>query len=246
MIKFVLILLNLVAIAFPLFAQEKLVLSRSEGSKAVISERVVSEAYKRLGIQVKIEKSPTKRALTELNHGKLDGAVSRVKGLEKSYSNLIRVPIVVSTFEAVVFSKNDTLPITGWDSLKPYNIGIKRGMKFAEMGTKGMKTYPVDKSSQLFQMLNLGRVDLIVISRAAGLLALKQTQLQDIHMLALPVARIKLYHYLHKKNAAIVPRITKALQDMENEGRIEEIRMQAIIEDRNKHSTKEVHHLSVD
>jgi len=226
----IIILLSLLTIKISIYAQDKLVLSRSYGPITMISERVVSEAYNRLGIQVQIEKFPSERSITESNNGKVDGEVSRISGIDDIYSNLIMVPVMVNWFDIVVFTKDIKSSVTGWDSLKPYTIGIKIGTKFAEMGTKGMTVSPVSTSEQLFLMLDFRRTDVVVMSRVTGLFEIKQLQLQGIRILEPPLSKKKLYHYIHKKHKSIIPALTKVLQDMETEGRIEEIREQAITE----------------
>jgi len=220
----------LLTIAARSHAQDRLVLSRSRGPITAISEKVVSEAYKRLGIQVRIEKFPAERSIVQANNGKVDGEICRIKGVDATYSNLIMVPVVVNMFEVVVFTKDIKFSVTGWDSLKPYTIGIKIGAKFAEMGTKGMKVEPVASNKQLFLMLDLGRTDLVVASKVTGLYELKQLRIEGIQALVPPLGKKKLYHYVHKKHSSIIPALTKVLQEMEAEGRIEELRQEAITE----------------
>ena len=225
---FVIALLSLLIMIVPVYAQEQLVLSRPDDPITAISERVVSEAYKRLGIQVQIKKFPSERSLTTANNGEVDGEVSRIKGIEENYSNLIMVPVANNRIEGVVFTKDITFSITGWDSLKPYTIGIKRGTKFAEIGTQGLTVESVATNWQLFLKLDAGRNDGIVTARVAGFVALKQLRLQGIRVLEPPLVTIELYHYVHKKHAALIQDITKRLQEMEAAGRIQEIRKQTI------------------
>jgi len=222
--------MTLLIIAVPVSTRDQFVLSRSNGPVTAVSGRVVSEAYNRLGFQVNIENFPSERSIMMANNGEVDGEVSRIKGLEGTYSNLIMVPVVVNMFEVMVFTKDVNFTITGWDSLKPYNIGIKRGTKFAEKGTEGMTVQSVPTNRQLFLMLNLGRIDVAVTARTAGLFELKQLQLQGIHVLEPPLIKMKLYHYVHWKHRSVIPALTGVLQNMEAEGRIEELRQQAITE----------------
>ena len=48
--------------------------------------------------------------------------------------------------------------------------------------------------------------------------------LQEITLLQPPIQRDNLYHYLHSKHAALVPKITAVLQEMEEEGLIQRIK----------------------
>ena len=76
----------------------------------------------------------------------------------------------------------------------------------------------------MFKILDLGRADVAIETRVDGLEMLRKLNLKDIHMLEPLLVTIKLYHYLHKSNAALVRKITKVLQEMEAEGRIKAIR----------------------
>ncbi len=217
-------------IVSPAYAQESLVFSRPDDPVAQVSVKVLGEAYHRIGIQIQTISLPAERALLSSNNGDVDGEVNRIKGIENTYSNLLMVPVPVNVLEGVVFTENVAVPVTGWNSLKPYKIGIRRGTKFAEQGTKGMNVEPVTTNRQLFLKLVMGRNDVIVTSHVEGLEQIKQLQLKTIIVLEPPLVIVNLYHYLHKKHAALIPDITKALIKMEAEGRIKAIREQAIAE----------------
>lgn len=228
--KMLLIIFSLFVIASPLSAQESLVLSQPDDVIVKIAAKVVQEAYQRIGIQIQTKTFPAERALFKSNNGDVDGEVCRIQGIESTYPNLMMVPVVVNMFEGVVFTKDITFPVTGWDSLKPYKIGIRIGTKFAEQGTKGMSVESVSDNEQLFLKLDAGRTDVVVASRLEGLEQLTQLQLKGITVLEPPLVTVNLYHYLHKKHAALIPAITKTLQEMEAEGQIQAIREQAIEE----------------
>ncbi len=225
--KILVTLLNLMVITVNIYAQE-LEFSKPNDQIAEISSKVLHDAYRLIGIQIRNRTLPAERALLTSNRGKVDGEVNRVKGIERSYSNLIRVPVEINMLEGVVFTKDISFSVEGWGSLKPYKIGIRIGTKFAERSTKGMNVDMVTQNVQLFRKLNRGRYDIIVTSRLDGLYLLKKLQLKGIHVLEPPLVTLKLYHYLHKKHTSIIPDITKVLQEMEASGRIQEIRKQEI------------------
>lgn len=211
-------------------AQVLLVFSGTDDPIAVVVKRTLTEAYQRIGIQIETRTFPAQRALVMSNNGMVDGEQARVMGIEKEYPNLIMVPVAVYVIEGVVFTKDSTIRIAGWDSLKPYNIGIRRGTVFAERGTQGMNVFPSKNNNVLFLKLGSGRVDIVVTNRIVGLDQINQLQLQGITVLEPPLVAKNLYHYLHKKNEHLLPEITKALQQMEAEGRIQAIREQTITE----------------
>lgn len=210
-------------------AEETLTITAIENlSHGFITEKILKEAYKRIGIRMEVKGYPAERAMQMANDGESDGELRRPAGMDKEYKNLIMVPQSVDFGEAVVFTKNKVFSINGWDSLKPYKIGILRGNKFAEKGTEGMNRFAANTIEQLFEMLDAGRTDIIVLLRRNGLATLKKLNLTGIRALEPPVENMPLYHYLNKKNERLVPKITAALQEMEKEGLIQKIKDQAM------------------
>lgn len=72
--------------------------------------------------------------------------------------------------------------------------------------------------------MDLGIVDITVLTRMGGMTTLNAMKLQGITVLEPPLATIPLYPYLHKKHQALVPQIAEVLRKMEARGQIEAIR----------------------
>jgi len=197
---------------------------------ADISETILKEAYGRLNIHISTEVLPSERALSNANSGLLDGDIHRIIGLENLYPNLIRVPVPINAIEGMVFSKTKGLKIDSWDHLKYFSIGLRIGAKFAEAGSQGMNVYPVTTNDQVFKMLDRGRTEVVVSTRIEGLLTSKKLGLANIYPIEPAIVNLKLYHYVHKKNKALIPELTRILKTMEKEGRILEIKKSAIVE----------------
>jgi polar amino acid transport system substrate-binding protein len=225
--KLVWILIIVFAALFPVSAHEAFVLARPDGPYSDIAEQVLKEAYQRIGIEAQTQTFPSERSLATSNSGLVAGEVARLTGLERTYPNLIMVPVILNRIEVVAFVKNVTFKVQGWESLRPYAIGIRRGIKYAEQGTKAMNVEPVTSYEQCFKMLDSGRIDVVVTNLYVGLKTIKDLQLKGVRPLAPPLmAARNQYHYLHKKHADLVPKITKVLKEMEAEGRIKAIREQ--------------------
>lgn len=208
----------------------ELVFSGIEGSvNSDISVRVLREAYGQLGFTVKYIPLPGERSLRTANNGDVDGEVFRVANVEKKYLNLIVVPTPINTLSGIAFSKRH-LPIAGWRSLEPYRIGIQVGIKFAERGTDAMNPTIVDTNEQLFQMLQADRIDVAVAAYTNGVATIAELGLSGIIALDPPIAEYPLYHYLHKKNAELIPALDAVLLRMEASGRTREIRAGALRE----------------
>lgn len=221
-------LLCLLMMSVSISAQDSLVLGTMDSPLARLGQEILQEAYQRIGIQVETTVLPAERALHTANSGEVDGEVLRIKGIQESYPNLRMVPVSVLTMEGVVFTKNVTFEVMGWESLKPYRIGILRGSKFAEQGTRGMTVGAVNTYRQVLLKLDAGRDDVAVMARTNGLIEIGKLNMKDIRVLEPPLITVELYHYVHKKHEYLLPKITQVLQDMVEEGRIQEIKEQFI------------------
>ncbi len=208
---------------YSLFAIQTLVITSVNHSQiSKVTQPILIEAYKRLGIDVSFEDYPAKRSLHLANEGKyFDGELHRIKGLERRYPNLVYIPVVIFRLEATVISKKVRFEVDGWESVRPFIIGIRRGVIFALNGTRDMNRTILNSNERLFSMLNGNRFDIIIVSRINASKFLPEEKNKKLMVLEPPVEVYEMYHYLHKKNTHLVPKLTKVLQDMEKEGLIQ-------------------------
>ena len=190
---------------------------------ANICSEVLVEAYQNIGITIEIEKVPAKRSIILSNSGRVDGEVVRIKGAEKNYPNLVRVKSQICSTASRVYVKDKKFKLNGWESLRPYKIGIIRGHLYAEKGTQGMDVTTVNSNDLLFKMLDRGRVDVVIAQIPDALHAISELKIQGIEGLDPIVKSMQLYHYLHKKNSDLLPKIEAAIDKMESDGRIASI-----------------------
>ncbi|EPJ51079.1 MAG: hypothetical protein OFPI_18380 [Osedax symbiont Rs2] len=184
---------------------------------------IMKSAYKKIGLAVEIHYLPGKRALIYSNSGHSDGELFRIEGIENNYHNLIRIPVALIELETIAFARRNDIVIQGWPSLKPYKIGYLRGFKKAEKNTQGMKVHLADQMSSLFKLLVNGSVDLIVESRIGGGYSLAPYAHFGIRPIEPPIDKFKIYHYLHKSNKSLIPRLTETLQEMKTSGDVKKI-----------------------
>lgn len=188
------------------------------------AEKVMTEAYRRLGMTLQVKPLPGDRALQSANDGLVDGELYRGGDVALTFTNLVKIPVVISTVDFVVFAKDKTLPVRAWKDLAPYTVGYKRGIKAIESNLpKATKAEPVAATEQAFKKLETGRNDAVVAVRLTGLLALNELGMKQITVLDPPLLSLKLFHFLHVKNQALADRLTVTLQQMEKEGVIKNI-----------------------
>lgn len=231
LIFFIIIYFLLVTISVS--GQNKIIISAFGDPKEpvnLMAEYVMREAYKKLNLNLQLNYLPGLRALKSANDGETDGDLVRIKGIEKEYPNLRRIPVSIVSVEFVVFTRKIFFKVSGWESLKPYTIGYLRGLKIVEIKTRGMMTESVDSEELAFSKLNLGRTDIVVDPRYMGIVTLNKLKLKNITILDPPLEIIPLYHYINKKHQALILQLNSILEDMAHNGRIEKLTKKALKE----------------
>lgn len=194
-----------------------------------IGAAILEEAYGKIGYRVSFMALPTKRSLHLADKGALDGEVQRVDGLEKEYTNLVKVPEPLFMHIGSVYTKTVQVEIKDWESLTPYSVGIRRGVKFAEKATaKHPDRLMVGSFEQLIHIIQKGRVDLIVGSRYYFDDYIRKKNITDVKRIDPPIHVKPLFHYLHRKNIELVPALTRTLQEMTASGESDQIRIKTL------------------
>jgi len=185
---------------------------------------VTKEALNRIGYSLKTIQLPAERGLKNVNSGIEDGEMSRIKGLEKLYPNLVRVPEKIMDWEFVAFSFQKIDLSHGWSGLLPYSVSYINGWKILEKNVpKKAEQTKVRTPEQLFSILSKKRTDLILYERWGGLLFTKEHHLRNVKIQSPPLATKEMFIYLHKKHLDIVPKLAASLKSMKTDGSYQEI-----------------------
>lgn len=195
-----------------------------EDPATLIAERVMREAYLRLGIALEVEAMSGERSLISANSGETDGELYRKIDVDKVYTNLVRIPVALQTYEVVVFTKGESFKVEGWDSLRPYKIGFVKGIKIIEEKTIGLHAESVATMHQAFTKLDRGRTDLVIANRITGLASVRAHQFHGVKVLLPPLASFPVFHYVNRKHEALVPRLTQTLKGMEQDRTLKRIK----------------------
>lgn len=192
---------------------------RSTPDEKGFQDLIIKEMFKRIGHEVKIVHMPSERALANANEGIDDGDFVRISGIEKKYPNLVMVPEKVCDFEFAAFTKNRSITISTWESLKPYNVGIITGWKILEANVVGTRSLTKTRNDEaLFDLLQNDRADLVLFDRIQGMAVIKKRQLTGIRILEPLLAKKEMYLYLNRRHALLVPKLAAALQGMKRDG----------------------------
>ena len=194
-----------------------------------VAKAVLQEAYRRIGYHVKFDDLPGQRALEWANSGMTDGDVARIEGTERKYPNLIQVKTPVIYFQGVAFVKDIDRKIETWSDLNGLRIGIVRGIRYAEIGTKGMAPLLAHDMRHLFTLLDLARIQVAVAVLDAGKIEIhRHFRDSGIHPVGLPLYSSPLYHFVHNRNRHLVKKLDQVLAEMTRTGEIDQLWQQAI------------------
>ncbi|MEX2441992.1 MAG: hypothetical protein WD492_00190 [Alkalispirochaeta sp.] len=70
-----------------------------------IYDRLLRRAFDRIDVSLTIRHLPSERALLEADQGRVDGEFARTEQVAQGYSNLVRVPAPLSTWDFVAVAR---------------------------------------------------------------------------------------------------------------------------------------------
>ncbi len=204
------------------WAQE-LRLARNElAAEQAVAALILADIYARLGMQIPVQALPGARANALALSGEMDGEVGRVQSYADKNPALIQVKPAYHYLNSVAFAKSGKgIVIANRAALKPYRVGIVRGIAHAENATAGLANVETVRTyEQLFQMLESGRIDVAIDTSANGAYMIHKLGLKDIQTVG-TLARLDLFHMLNPRQAALAPRLGAQIKRMQESGELE-------------------------
>lgn len=167
---------------------------------------------------------PPERALLELNRGRFDIGLMYVKGISERYPNLLMVPYPVYTQRLIAITAQPDIKIGKWIDLLPYRVAHISGWKGIEFeAVTAQLVTKVDNMQQLLDLLQQGRVDVIIHEEQMLKHFIKSKEVENRQMVAFPLESQFSYLYIHKKHADLLPLLEKQLQKLDREGKFSEL-----------------------
>lgn len=208
--------------AVPLIAAEKTyVLSYSPDTlfHQLVRDRT-KVVYERAGLKVDFIPLPHNRALLSANEGIVDGDVGRVPSVEEKYSDLRRVDVELMKLNGAVYTIRKDIVSYNDDLLTKYRVGIVLGVRWTEKKMKGLHVTTAHDYPALFEMLLQDRIDIVLTTETSADEVMRKfgERAATIRKLQPFVLTAPIYHYVNKKNEAIIPRLEKALRELVREG----------------------------
>ncbi len=192
-----------------------------------ILDALSQEAFNRIGIDTEFQLMPAERSVKQVNQGIDDIDCCRVREIMKAfYPELIAVPESLYQVTFTAFVKDPTIKITQWDNLKPYSVGVVKG--YIITTTKSEEVNPrhlfiLDNAKSMMKMLEMGRIDVAILSYEDGLGVIKELGFQEIKAQTPPLLTKPLHIMLNKKHEHYSIELSKVIKEMKSDGTIRKI-----------------------
>lgn len=211
----------------PAIASTKMVFTTYPGSGMTLVEKpIVEDLYSRLGMAVEVVSLPAERSLLMSNSGKFDGELGRLEIIGKNYKNLIMIPVPLEYIKNTALVSKTNVDLSGYESLKPYTVVALNGYKYFEdmLIKHKIEHVLVTHFEQIFQLLEKGRVDIALTTELDALKFMSIRHSSSIRLLPNVFDKLPTYHFIHRKHAHLVEKLTTELKRMHQEKIPETIR----------------------
>lgn len=202
----------------PLHAQELQLSVISRSTTHADLWKAAEVAFQRVGVTAVIREVSPERSAVLANEGSTDGDVGRSSGLERSFPNLVQVPEPIYQYAPTAFSYKRFDVAGSWDSLRSHSVCIRRGLRQTDLRTKDLTRQVLADEATMLRMLAAGGCDVAIMERNNALARAAMTAEPPLLRLMPPMEVMPLYIYLHKRHAALVPKLATALKQMRADG----------------------------
>lgn len=187
------------------------------------ARQILREVYFKLGYGLDFAFVYGDRGLVDSAAGRADGELARVAGVERDFPALLKIPVSHIATQQMAFARDKSIKVRNWRSLMPYKIVLDKGDEIAEQNTRNMKRFLASSEVVALKMVENRKMDIAIADRFNGLNALEKLGFDDVHMLQPAIQVVPLYHYVNRKHAKLLSRITFVMRSMQTSGRMNEI-----------------------
>ncbi|WP_461062098.1 substrate-binding periplasmic protein [Silanimonas algicola] len=192
-----------------------------DSATQAVATSILIEAYARAGLVLRVDRLPAPRAAQRLEAGLLDGEVARVPAYFDQHPDLVPVGPPLMQVPQVAFVRSGSgIRVNTLDDLRGLRVGVVRGLLQSERLVAGLdRVTRVTSGHQLYQMLAAGRLDVVVDAPMNQAMHVGEWRLTGIVAQA-TLSDAPVYHGLHRRRAAIAPRVAAALEAMRASGEL--------------------------
>jgi hypothetical protein len=221
MIKKNIVVIFIILFAFDGYSKEYLIGFPANSKSKIIaaSKRIVTEAYRRLGHSVKLWGLPLSRSIAMADKGRLDAELVRIGGLSKNFKNLLQVSFPLLQMNTKVVTRDRNLKSMNISDLFKSSVVYRSGiLKFEKLFEKHKNKREVLDSIQIFKMVKNKRVEFGVIVAEISQHLVKKEPFSKLKVIPTDDPTAEVFHYIHKKNKNLLPKMVEMLKQMKKEG----------------------------
>ncbi|MCW8826894.1 MAG: transporter substrate-binding domain-containing protein [Gammaproteobacteria bacterium] len=214
------------SISTPLVSGETTVTLASRDNSVInsVTEPVLIEAYRRIGIKVEFNRLPGNRSIVVANNGLTDGEVGRLKYVLSQHENLLIVPTPILFSRLSAFTKMADPKVYGWPSLKNYSVAALGSFKFVVNKLQNHpQTILTNDAASALSLVHNGQVDIAILNQFEGKRLVDVFGYREIYAAEPPLVNQPIHHLLHKKNEHLIQPLNDSLNEMVKDGTLHRI-----------------------
>jgi polar amino acid transport system substrate-binding protein len=227
------------------YAKEKLVASATPSAQPYAwSERneiigasveLAKLIFSDLGVEVEFRHRPWARSLMEIEQGTTDLLLTVFYTRERAQLMEFTVPYAVSE-TSIFVAKGKAFSYTKWaDLIGRIGVGIigdSNGELFDNFAKEKLKIKSVSRMLQMFRLLDLGRVDYAVYTKASILIEAERLGFSNsIEVLPVSISTPEVFFGISKKSPFLkyLPKINRKINQLRENGTIDRLVEDAIL-----------------
>lgn len=195
--------------------------SSSSDQLAVVAV-LMREAYKRIGVELRLRELPMRRRLLLADNGGLDGDLARVAGVQQEAPQLLRVNVPVYQFSLKAYRLNgaghDCPASMTVADLSKRPVSILRGHHASEETLPATVQVPANTYDESVRQLQRGKIEYALAPPLAFEGALRRAGVNSYCAMSTDTEPHALFHMLNRRHAALVPKLEQVLAQMQQSG----------------------------
>ena len=193
-----------------------------------IAQQLADNLGDRCNQDISLKSMPAKRADKLLEAGDLDGAWSRVIGLEKRVKNIHRIIEPIANHPYIAYSVKTDIKTAGWESLQSYKVSYQRGWTVIanHLAADHPALSALQNAKAAIRFLQAGRADVFISIPYIMDDLLESEEFTGNQIIANqpPIDFLDLYNYLHTRHKALEQPMQQCILDMKLDGSYDRIR----------------------
>ena len=208
-------------------AEDKLVFAtHSRAPLSLYLKEVIQEALKPYSIEVEVLELPGSRVIRQVNNGRIDGDLSRVKNFvdvsDYRISNyrIVNESIVLTEIVMITLAPKEIVEPMTWKTINQGTVAFLRGSKTRRKNLEVKNRVPLTSNLQVLEMVANERADSAIMFASVARSLLKQDAELNEKLIIQKnaVMSYPLFIYLNKKHSQLIPKLKHSIRQLKSNG----------------------------